>query len=193
MDLLLDVDVLEDQARRICELQAGMPEAQIIVFDLCGQVVVERVFDTGAGEPSAGVDTELCGRERVAKEGEGGAGLGLVAPATAAMGTEVEAGPGEDHHRRGWRIHNRRGTIQEVRIGRARRLERSSQRDHADARKDQFLHPAAPTLTPARAALAACRTCEGRPSRLTAASQGRAQRSAKQAILVRFGGAQLWV
>src|SRR5436190_1352455 len=32
----------------------------------------------------------------------------------AAMGTEVEAGPGEDHHRRGWRIHNGRGTIQET-------------------------------------------------------------------------------
>src|SRR5262249_56393153 len=100
-----------------------------------------------AGEPSARVDTELCRRESVAEEIESGAGLGLVAPAAADMGTEVEAGPGEDHHRRRRGIENRRRTV-EAHLSRSCRLKRGSQRDHADARKHQFSHPAAPRLTP---------------------------------------------
>src|SRR5262249_26584832 len=107
---------------------------------------LELRSDLSAGKPSARVQAELLWIDNVAEEIIREAGLGFLSPSAAAMGAEIETGPGQDHHRRGRGIHDRWGAIQ-VGVSRGCRLQGSGQGCHSYACDGQSFHRTSPPTT----------------------------------------------
>src|SRR5262249_27708934 len=131
---------------------------------------LELRSDLPAGKPSARVQAELLWIDNVAEEIIREAGLGFLSPSAAAMGAEIEAGPGK-HHRRGRGIHDRWGAIQGG-VSRCCGLQRSGQGCHPYACDGQSFHRTSPPTT----ALRRPQNVSRETSRQTAASQRRLRR-----------------
>src|SRR5262249_35397073 len=136
---------------------------------------LELRSDLPAGKPSARVQAELRWIDDVAVEIIREGGLGFLSPSAAAMGAEIEAGPGKDHHGWGRGIHDRRGAMQ-VSVSRCCRLQCSGQGHHPYARDGQSFHRTSPPTT----ALRWPQYVSRETSRQTAASQRRLRRRGRK-------------